>query len=175
MNLADNTRNHLRRLIERFCQHRDLQGQSLGDKSAATIQRQHVVKIIQSFADRKVYANHLRQALHALMEHAVAIGLRQDDPTLGVKPLKIKTEGFHSWTEDEISQFERTHSIGSRARLAFDLLLYTGQRRSDVVRMGPQHIQDGAIDVRQDKTGTLVRVPIHADLQKSLDAAAWAI
>jgi integrase len=170
-NMADNSQAHLRRLIERFCRHKDQLGQPLGDKSAAGLQRQHIMKIIQAFADRKVYANHLRQALRALMQHAVAIGLREDDPTVGVKPLKIKTDGFHSWTEDEISRFERTHPIGSRARLAFDLLLYTGQRRSDVVRMGPQHIRNGAIDVKQDKTGTLVRVPIHSSLQKSLDAA----
>jgi integrase len=104
------------------------------------------------------------------MQHAISIGLREDDPTVGVKALKVKSDGFHSWTEGEISQFVNTHRVGSRERLAFDLLLYTGQRRSDVVRMGPQHIQDGAIEVRQEKTGTIVRVPIHPELQRSLDA-----
>jgi integrase len=171
-NLADNTRAHLRRLIERFCQHQDQLGRPLGDKSAAGLQRQHVSKIMQVFADRRVYANHLRQGLRALMQHAIAIGVREDDPTVGVKLLKIKTEGFHSWTEDEIAQFERAHLIGSKERLAFNLLLYTGQRRSDVVRMGPQHVRDGALDVRQDKTGALVSIPIHPELQKALDATS---
>ena len=61
---------------------------------------------------------------------------------------RVKTEGYHRWTESEIEQFEAQHMIGSRARLAFALLLYTGQRRSDVVRMGRQHIRDGALQVR---------------------------
>ena len=54
--------------------------------------------------------------------------------------------------------------IGSRARLAFALLLYTGQRRSDVVRMGRQHIRDEALQVRQLKTGAELSVPVHPAL-----------
>jgi integrase len=62
-----------------------------------------------------------------------------------VKAIRVKSEGFHSWTVSEIEQFERHHPIGSRARLAFALLLYTGQRRGDVIRMGPQHVRGGAV------------------------------
>jgi hypothetical protein len=39
------------------------------------------------------------------------------------------------------------------------------QRRSDVVRMGGQHIRDGALYVRQQKTGAELIIPVHADLQ----------
>ena len=35
-------------------------------------------------------------------------------------------------------RYEARHPIGTKARLAFDLLLYTGVRRSDVVKLGPQ-------------------------------------
>jgi hypothetical protein len=38
---------------------------------------------------------------------------------------------FHTWTEDEIAAYERRWPVGSRERLAFALLLYTGQRVSD--------------------------------------------
>jgi hypothetical protein len=61
--------------------------------------------------------------------------VRKDDPTAGVKPIQVKTDGFHSWTEDEIGAFEIRQPVGTRDRLAFTLLLCTGQRRSDVVRM----------------------------------------
>jgi len=57
--------------------------------------------------------------LRAMMKHAVEVGLRADDPTQDVRAIRVKSDGFHSWTEP---------------RLAFTLLLYTGQRRSDVVR-----------------------------------------
>jgi integrase len=65
------------------------------------------------------------------------------------------TGGFRTWTEEEIAQFEVAHPVGSRAQLAFGLLLYTAQRRGDVVRMGRQDIHDGFIRVRQQKTGAM--------------------
>ena len=49
------------------------------------------------------------------------------------------------------------------------LMLFTAQRRSDVVRMGRQHVRNGAIEVRQQKTGTLLTIPIHPGLQAVLD------
>jgi integrase len=81
-----------------------------------------------------------------------------------VKQIRVKSSGYHSWTEDEIEQFERTHPIGTRARLAFALLLYSGQRRSDVIRMGRQHIRDGVLQVRQQKTGVELLIPVHQTL-----------
>ena len=109
-------------------------------------------------------ANNLRKVLRAMMKHAVEIGLRADDPTRDVKAIRVKSNGFHSWNEDEIAQFEKRHPIGSLGRLAFALLLYTGQRRSDVVRMGPQHIRDGVLGVRQQKTGIELAIPVHSTL-----------
>jgi integrase len=107
------------------------------------------------------------------MRHAVEIGMRSDDPTRDVRKLPTaKGEGYHSWTEGEIEQFERHHPLGSRARLAFALLLYTGQRRSDVVRMGHQHIKDGGICVRQQKTGREVWIPVHEALVPILAEAS---
>jgi integrase len=107
------------------------------------------------------------------MQHAVEIGMRADDPTRYVRKLPTaKGDGYHSWTEGEIEQFERHHPVGSRARLAFALLLYTGQRRSDVVRMERQHLSDNAICVRQVKTGREVWVPVHKALASILAAAA---
>jgi integrase len=94
-----------------------------------------------------------------MMQHAVEIGLRADDPTRDVKAIRVRSDGFHSWTDDEIRAFEKRHPIGTRERLAFALFLYTGQRRSDVVRMGRQHISDGLLAVRQQKTGAELSNP----------------
>src|SRR5262245_46207906 len=87
-----------------------------------------------------------------------------DDPTRDVKAIRVKTGGHHSWTDDEIARFERRHPVGSRARLAHALLLYTGQRRGDVIRMGPQHMRGGAIHVKQEKGGAELVIPIHSEL-----------
>ena len=84
-----------------------------------------------------------------------------------VRPLKVESDGHHSWTEEEIAQCRNTHPIGSRARLALELLLNTGQRgRSDVIRMGRQHIEDGMIRVRQSKTGAELFFPSPPSWQK---------
>jgi integrase len=106
------------------------------------------------------------------MQHAVALGLRADDPTREVKPMRIKSDGHHSWDDREIHRFEAHHAIGSRARLAFALLLYTGQRRGDVCRMGRQHVRDGGIlHVRQEKTGVELDIPIHPALAEIIGAS----
>jgi integrase len=74
------------------------------------------------------------------------------NPMVGVKLLKGKNkDGFHTWTEEEIERFEKHWSIGTRERLALDLLLYTGLARGDVVRLGRQHVNNGVITFRMEK------------------------
>jgi integrase len=155
------TQSVYRNAIDRLCDEH-------GDKSAATLQRQHVIKLMAAKAKRPESANLLRKVLRAMMQHAVEIGLRADDPTRDVRAIRVKSDGFHSWTDAEIAQFEKHHPVGSRPRLALALLLFTGQRRSDVVSMGRQHIRDAVIDgkatqllhVKQQKTGTELDIPV---------------
>src|SRR5215467_14324193 len=94
-----------------------------------------------------------RVTLRSLCQFAVKRRYLRTDPTANVKLRAIKGDGFHTWTDDEIAQFEAHHPIGSKPRLALALLLYSAQRRSDVVRMGRQHIKDDVVHVRQQKTG----------------------
>src|SRR5215472_10021763 len=125
-----------RGIIDRFCS-------QYGENRVANLKREHVVRLMAARAEKPVAANNLRNVLRAMMKHAVEIGLRADDPTCDVKAIRIKSDGFHSWNDDEIARFENRHPMGTPPRLALALLLYTGQRRSDVVRMGPQHIRNG--------------------------------
>src|SRR5215472_6711463 len=105
-----------------------------------------------------------------MMQHCIAEGMCTDDPTHGIRGAKIKSDGYRTWSEADIEAFEARHSVGSRARLALALLLYTAQRRSDVVRMGRQHVRDGAMSVHQQKTGRSLEIPIHPALQAILEA-----
>src|SRR5262245_18734919 len=61
-------------------------------------------------------------------------------------------------------KFEARYSVGTRERLAFALLLGTGQRVSDIVAMGSQHIRGDYIHVRQVKTGAEIDIPILPEL-----------
>ena len=133
-----------------------------GSKRLRTLQRAHVAAIVGQkppFAAR----NWLK-VMRGLMAFAVNAGLRPDDPTQGVRLPKAKAGEIHTWDESEIAQFEATHPVGSKARLAMALLLYSGQRRGDIVRMGRQHIRDGVLTIRQEKTGNLVEIPVHPAL-----------
>jgi hypothetical protein len=58
------------RVLDRFCEQTDKDGQKCGDKSAAGMQRAHVLKAVAARADRPEWANSLRQAARALMQHA---------------------------------------------------------------------------------------------------------
>ena len=112
--------------------------------------------------------------MRSLCQFGVKRRYLRTDPTANIKQRAIKGDGFHTWTEDEIAQFEAHHPVGTKPRLALALLLYTAQRRSDVVRMGRQHIRetdDGpALYVKQRKTGVELLIPIHPELGAVLDA-----
>ena len=155
LTLAPSTQQTLRGILEHFrAEH--------GDKRIDLLQRQHIIALLKS--KKRFAALHWLKAIRALMKYALETGLREDNPTMDVKLPRLKTDGYHSWTEAEIEQFEAYHGPGTRARLALALLLYTGQRRGDVIRMGRQHIRDGVMHVRQQKTGFELAIPIHATL-----------
>jgi integrase len=164
--LKPSTQSVYRNIIERLCEQLDKNGSKLGDKRASTLRREHVVKLMAARAEKPESANALRKVFRAMMKHAVEIGLRADDPTRDVKAIRVRSNGYHSWTDAEIDQFETKHSLGTRARLAPALLLYTGQRRSDVVVMGRQHIRDGLLFIRQMKTGTELAIPVDPTLDR---------
>lgn len=108
------------------------------------------------------------KAIPALCQFCVEQDMIEDDPTVGIRLRSGSGDGFHTWDEDEIGQFESVHPIGSRERLALALGLYTAQRRGDVIRMGKQHVRDGLLHVKQAKTGAVLAIPIHPELQAIL-------
>jgi integrase len=161
--LAIGSQRKYRNALERFREEH-------GDKRIALLPRDFIVRTLgkkSRFAARNWF-----KAIRALMKFAVAENFRADDPTQSVQLPKPKTKGRHCWTEAEIAQYEASHAVGTKAHLAFALLLYTGQRVSDVIRMGRQHIRDGAITVRQQKTATPLQIPIRAELQQALSTTA---
>lgn len=64
------------------------------------------------------------------------------NPARDVPTFKTGSQGFHTWTLDEVERFEKAHPIGSTARLALALLMFTGQRKSDVIALGRQHLRE---------------------------------
>lgn len=162
--LAPLTKSSRRNILERF-------REEYGDKLISSIQREHIKSIIEKKSKTPEAGKNLLKMIRLLVRVAIDCGLRKDDPAIGIKGVRSKSQGFHTWTEGEIKAFEDKHPIGSRARLALALLLYTGQRRGDIVTFGRQHIRGGRIHLRQRKTGTVLAVAIHPDLQTALSGA----
>jgi integrase len=94
------------------------------------------------------------------------------NPCLTVRNVDQPTAGFHTWTVAEVEQFKAHHPIGSKARLAMELLLYTGFRRSDMVEFGRQHIHDGWVRKPQVKGHrqrlVLLEFPVLPDLAHAI-------
>jgi integrase len=130
----------------------------------------HIARMVAAKAATPSAARNFLKALKALMAHCVANHVRDDDPTQGIRSPKIKTDGYTTWSEEHIAAFEARHLIGSRARLAMALLLYTGQRRSDVLRIGRQHVRNAVLHVQQQKTNVKLAIPVHPELQAILEA-----
>jgi integrase len=84
------------------------------------------------------------------MAFAVKSKRRKDNPMLGIEAFKIGEH--HTWTDVELGKFEQKWPLGTRERLAYSLLLYTGQRVGDVAKMTREDIAGGMIHVVQDKT-----------------------
>ncbi len=161
---------HVRRLIlDKLC---DLHG----DKPAGLMEPRHVRTIRDARAEKPEAANGIVKALRAVFKHAMLAGLVNRNPATAVEYLPANGEGFHSWTEDEIAQYEAHHPIGTKARLALALLIYSGQRRSDIVLLGKQHIRsDGRLHFTQQKNRrrkpVSLALPILPELRRIIDAS----
>jgi integrase len=140
---------------------------------------------IEVLRDRKIVfpegANNRVKAIRAVFKWGVrkkgpdGKPYAPSNPAREVAYFKTRSTGYHTWTLDEVQQFEEHHRIGTKARLALALLLFTGQRRSDITRFGRQHVRNGKLTFvqfkgRNRKPKRLV-LPILPALQRIIDAS----
>jgi integrase len=141
-----------------------------GHRPVQTMTRDNLVGIIERLGARAPgMANLTRAVLQKMLKVALDRGRIASNP-LAQKLTAYKSGSHHTWTDAELAQFEARWPLGSRQRLAFALLFYTGQRSGDVVRMGRADIAAGAIRVVQEKTGVELSIQIHPDLLDALKA-----
>lgn len=142
-----------------------------GTKRVSSIEPRHVEAIIHAIGAKPGAAANLRKRLRRIFALAERLGWRDSNPVKPAEKVRRRSDGHIPWSEADIAAFEARWPSGSRERLALALLLYTGQRRSDVVTIGRQHLRDGRIHVKQIKTGARVAIRAHPALQRELDAA----
>jgi len=168
LGLGTGTRKVRRRILDAICDR-------FGRLPYALMETKHVIKLRDEKAAFPEAANARIKALRQLFRWAKEYGHATANPAREAGYLKGNNpDGFKAWTEADVRQFEAHHPLGSKARLALDLALYTGARRSDLVRMGPQMERDGALFFSEQKGSARITkshaIPILAPLRRSLDA-----
>lgn len=146
-----------------------------GEKPIASLPARKIREWRDAKAATPHAANAMLKALRALFVWTCENDMTPANSVRDVKPIRTKGDGHHTWTQDEMAQFEARHPLGSRGRLAFALLRYTACRREDVVRLGRQHIKDGRLRYVQGKNEHVspvsIDIPVHRDLAAAIAAA----
>jgi integrase len=90
------------------------------------------------------------------------------DPTIGIQHF-TDGEGHRPWTPAQLRTAEEKFT--GMLRRAYVLARYTGQRISDVVRLGFADVDDDGFALRQKKTGARPWCPIFPELEAEM--ATW--
>jgi integrase len=169
--LSERTQYVRRRVLEAICL-KD------GEKPFALMEPRHIRKLRDEKSEVPGTANTWVKTLRQLFTWAQeAHGLKRN-PAKDVPYIHMSGEGFHQWTAKEVQKFENKFPVGTMARLAFDLLLFTGVRRSDVVRLGPPMEVNGGVAIKfvvtkgQRRMKKELVLPILSKLRQSIDATA---
>jgi integrase len=172
MRLNEETRKVKRRILDQLCERAQ-------NRQIATLEPRHVAAWRDEKKDTPESANSRVKVLRALFGWACQpeIALASHNPAREVKTLKSKNPGGHkTWTEALAKQFELAFPLGTKARLAFDLLVFTGARISDLHKFGPQMERDGKLCFTETKGFGVVdaekkhELPILPALRASIDA-----
>jgi integrase len=154
----------------------------VGEKPAARLEAEHISAWRDARMETPEAANSIVKALRQVFRWAVkagdipGLGRIKTNPARDVAYLRsVNPDGWHTWTIEEIEQYRETYPIGTKARLALELLLFTGDRRSDVVKLGRQMARDGWFRWTETKgSGRAPKhraIPILPELQAVIDAS----
>lgn len=126
---------------------------------------------IQMLLDDKGWGTATQNLFVAVIRSMYLWGRQSTRKKVTIEPMrdyKPQKTGEHApWPRDILKA--GLEAEDAQIRLAVCLLYYTGQRIGDVLKMRWTNIEDGAIYVRQQKTGKEVWIPAHSALQAQLD------
>lgn len=166
--LKPSTQGNYRRNLDRFQETALPNGSLVKDAPLAGLKRSHLLTILDGKSETPGAVYTLLKRLKTVFDFAIERDMIKENPAKGIRQPKLG--GIRQLDEPDIGQYLQYWAPGTRQRRAIIVLLYTGQRRSDAVRMGLQHIKDGRISVTQEKTGKRLEIQIHPVLQAEIDS-----
>jgi len=157
------------RILDRFMERTGKSGRRFGERPIGDVTVGWLDRILGQMWEKPAAANVLRKVLSGLMEHAIRLGWRGDNPVRSTERFE-EGEGFHDWTDDEIEKYRAAHPLGTMARLALELTLNTAARRCNANKIERDHLKGGRIFVAHAKKNNDASVPILPTTQAALDA-----
>lgn len=166
-----------RRTLEAICAEK-IDGVRTGPLPYALMEPKHVKIIQEAKAKFPEAANQRVKVMRQMFKWACdpTVALAKGNPARDVKYINTASQGFHTWSVDEVYAYQNRHPVGTKARLAMDLMLMLMVRRSDVVLLGPQMECDGGAAIawtefkgRKKKPKARI-LPILPALRASIDA-----
>lgn len=113
-------------------------------------------------------AKRLREQLDLMFRFAVRQEWITSNPVENAEEVEHKPVGFYPWTESDIAQYRERWPLGTKQRLALELMLWTGARRGDARLLPPP--KAGRIKGRAGKTGKEFDLPVAPPLAAAIDA-----
>jgi site-specific recombinase XerD len=147
--------------------------ETAGDQPYSKITQGTIIAGRDRRASTPAQARNFLDAMRGIFRWALAAQHVRNDPTAGVKnPKRKKGRGFPAWTEADAAAYEQRWPIGTKERVWYDVLCFTGARRGDAVIVGRQHVRDNVLTFRTEKGGEEVEVtiPILPALARTLEA-----
>ena len=157
------------RILERFADRTDKRGRRYGERPVADVSVAWLENVFGTMAETPGAANQLRKVLVGLMDAAIRMEWRTDNP-VRLTDKFADGEGFHDWTDAEIEQYRAKHPLGTMARLTLELALNTAARRCNINKIERDHITGGRIYVAHAKGNNEASVPMLATTKAALDA-----
>ena len=137
---------------------------AIGDARYARMQPRQVEALMTKKGGPEA-SNRLKKDLAQLFRFAAKhFAFSRPNPAALADSCKIRSSGFHSWADEEITSFRHQFPSGSQARLALELFLGTGAARQDAAGLTRANIRGAEIHYSRQKTGQDVVIPILPEL-----------
>jgi integrase len=148
---------HFRGLDQVTQRRRDSFFQQMVETSGAAAIRRITEQTIIDARERRTgskghAANNFMKAIKPMFACAKERGWVDSDPSRNVDYARVAKGHRTAWTMKDVERYEERHPLGTMANLAMRLLLFTGLRRSDAVLLGRQHVRNGVVRYRPQKT-----------------------
>lgn len=164
----DLTKADKRGVLNRYCE-------TIGDLPFAALRKEDVERSRDKRSATPGAADKLVKYLRVMFKWAIDKKHVQQNPAIGVAKINTELAGWHAWTPAEVDIYRKFHKIGTRARLALELMMNVGARISDAARIGRQHEAEGWLQFvawknRNKKSRKTIECPITRELRAAIAA-----